>query len=156
MSAYNRSTKEISFAEVAPDVLQAVQAHIEKHNLGDILSAVSQCLLSTSEKIKKGLFSGPGPKLLAVTVILTQRWLILADRADQTAVFVRSMQLQDITVEDYEKSSFQSVLPDTGLNITGTLTDGSEKSLTFLPLGKDAAGERFKATLIQFVQEAKR
>ena len=156
MGDYNRSTKEISFEQISPDVMQTINKYIEKHNLGDILANASLCIVSTSEKLKKGLFSGSGPKLLVETVILTDRWLILADRVDQNAIFIKSMQLRDIVVEDYEKSMFYSKIPDTGMNITGMFTDASEKGTIFLPLGKDAAGEKFKEALIKSVQDAKK
>ena len=156
MGDYNRSTTEINLANISPDILQAIHKYIELHNLGDILNGVTHCIVSTSEKIKKGLFSGPGPKVLVETAFLTNRWLILADRVDQNVVFIKSMQLQDIVVEDYEKSLFYSKIPDTGLNITGRFTDASEQGLIFLPLGKDAAGEVFKEALIRAAQEAKK
>lgn len=156
MGDYNRSTTEISFANISPDIMQAIKKYIELHNLGDILNGVTNCIVSTSEKVKKGLFSGPGPKLLVETAILTNRWLILADRVDQNAVFIKSMQLRDIVVEDYEKSLFHSKIPDTGLNITGRFTDASEQGMIFLPLGKDTAGDAFKETLIHAAQEAKK
>ncbi|MBI3152749.1 MAG: hypothetical protein HYZ21_11490 [Chloroflexi bacterium] len=156
MGDYNRSTKEIAFEQISPDVTQSINKYIELHNLGDILADASICIISTSEKIKKGLFSGGGPKLLVETVILTNRWLILADRVDQNAIYIKSMQLRDIVVEDYEKSLFYSKIPDTGMNITGRFTDASEQGTIFLPLGKDAAGEKFKETLIRSAQDAKK
>lgn len=156
MGDYNRSTKEITFDEIPADVMQSVHTYIEKHTLGNILVDVSACIMSTSEKIKKGLFGGgPGPKMLVQTVILTNRWLILADRVDQNAVYIKSMQLRDITVEDYEKSSFNAMIPDAGMNINGQFTDASELGTIFLPLGKDEAGEKFKSILIETVQKAK-
>jgi len=154
MGDFNRSTKEISLDQIAPDVMQAINAYIEKYNLGDILSDVSYCIVSTSEKIKKGLFSGPGPKLFIQTAILTNRWLILADQADKNPILVRTMQLREITIEDYEKSSFYAMLPDTGLHVEGMF--GPEKGTFFLPLGKDAAGDAFKEAIIRLVQEAKK
>lgn len=157
MGDYNRSTKEIAVQEISAEVIQAVEKYIELHNLGNILEGISDCIVSTSEKIKKGLFgSGPGPKLLIQTAILTNRWLILADRVDQNALYIKSMQLRDIVVEDYEKSSFYALIPDTGMNVTGRFTDASENGSIFLPLGKDAAGEKFKEALIQAVQNAKK
>jgi hypothetical protein len=157
MGDYNRSTKEISFDSISADVMQAIHKYIETRNLGDILNGRSQCIISKNEKIKKGLFGGgPGPKSLVQVAILTNRWLILADRVDQNAIYIKSMQLKDITVEDYEKSSFYKMIPDTGLNITGMFTDASEKGTIFLPLGKDAAGEKFKEALIKSAQDAKK
>ena len=60
MGDYNRSTTEINLANISPDILQAINKYIELHNLGDILNGVTNCIVSTSEKVKKGLFSGPG------------------------------------------------------------------------------------------------
>ena len=156
MGDYNRSTKEISFEQIAPDVMQSINKYIEMHTLGDILKNTSVCIVSTSEKLKKGLFSGAGPKLLVETVILTDRWLILADRVDQNAIYIKSMQLKDIVVEDYEKSLFYARIPDTGMNISGMFTDASEKGTIFLPLGKDAVGDKFKEALIKSAQETKK
>ena len=156
MGDYNRSTKEIAFADIPVNVTQSINTYIEKHNLGDILANPVMCIVSTSEKIKKGLFGGgPGPKLLVQTVILTNRWLILADNVDQNALYIKSLQLRDITVEDYEKSSFYKMIPDTGMNISGIATDTPEKGTLFLPLGKDEAGEKFKSALIEITQKAK-
>ncbi|MFM8368540.1 MAG: hypothetical protein ACKOBD_07255 [Chloroflexota bacterium] len=156
MGDYNRSTKEIAFGEIPTNVIKSVQTYIEKHNLGDILASPIMCIVSTSEKIKKGLFGGgPGPKLLIQTAILTNRWLILADNVDQNALYIKSMQLRDITVEDYEKSSFYKMIPDTGMNVNGRFTDASEVGSIFVPLGKDEAGDRFKVQFIEAVQKAK-
>ncbi|MFM8874659.1 MAG: hypothetical protein ACKOGC_01210 [Anaerolineae bacterium] len=156
MGDYNRSTKEIAFGEIPTNVIKSVQTYIEKHNLGDILASPIMCIVSTSEKIKKGLFGGgPGPKLLIQTAILTNRWLILADNVDQNALYIKSMQLRDITVEDYEKSSFYKMIPDTGMTVNGRFTDASEAGSIFVPLGKDEAGDRFKVQIIEAVQKAK-
>lgn len=156
MGDYNRSTKEVAFKDIPSNVINSVRAYIEKHSLGDILASPVMCIVSTSERIKKGLFGGgPGPKLLIQTAILTERWLILADNVDQNALYIKSMQLQDITLEDYEKSSFYKMIPDTGINISGITTDTPEKGTLFLPLGKDAAGEKFKSALIETAQKAK-
>jgi hypothetical protein len=156
MGDYNRSTKKISFDQITPDVMQAIQKYIELHNLGDILNNVSHCIISTSDKIKKGLFGGPGPNLLVQTVILTNRWLILADRVDQNAIYIKSMQLADIVVTDYQKTQFHNVIPDSGLNLTGKFTDASEQGTMFIPLGEDEAGDEFKEAVIRLVQEAKK
>jgi hypothetical protein len=157
MGDYNRSTTEINFEDISPDVMQAIHKYIETRNLGDILKGVKQCIISNNEKIKKGLFGGgPGPKSLIQVAVLTDRWLILTDRVDQNAIYIKSMQLKDIVVEDYEKSSFYAMIADTGMNVTGMFTDASEKGTIFLPLGKDVPGEKFKEALIQSVQDAKK
>jgi hypothetical protein len=64
--------------------------------------------------------------------------------------------LSDIVVTDYEKSPFYSKIPDTGVQVTGRFTDTSESSTSFIGLGKDAAGEKFKSMLIGAVQNSKK
>jgi hypothetical protein len=105
---------------------------------------------------QKSLFGGPGPNLLVQTVILTNRWLILADRVDQNAIYIKSMQLADIVVTDYQKTQFHNVIPDSGLNLTGRFSDASEQGTMFMPLGEDEAGDEFKEAVIRSVQEAKK
>ena len=156
MGDYNRSTRELTL-EILPAAMSAVlKAHIEHYELGDVLSDVLICIEATSEKVKKGLFAGPGPKVMKMGVVLTKRWLFEIRAADNEAPYARSLRLADVVVEDYEKSSFYKVIPDTGVNITGQATGATESGTSFIGLGKDAAGERFKETLIRAVQEAKK
>lgn len=156
MGDYNRSSKEIAFGDIPVNVIKSIQTYVEKHNLGDILANPLMCIVSTSEKIKKGFLGrGAGPKLLIQTAILTNHWLILADNVDQNALYIKSMQLRDVTVEDYEKSQFYKMIPDTGVNVNGRFTDASEAGSLFMPLGKDDAGERFKSALMAAIQKAR-
>jgi len=156
MGDYNRSTREVTLASLSSETMDAINKHIELYNLGPILDDASICIEGNSEKIKKGLFSGPGTKNVKVVVILTPRWLLQVVKADKESVFARSAQLADIVVSDYEKSLFYSKIPDSGVEITGRFTDTSESSSSFIGLGKDAAGEKFKAMLIQAVQNTKK
>jgi len=89
-------------------------------------------------------------------MILTPRWLLQVIKSDNEAAFARSAQLTDIVVTDYEKSPFYAKIPDTGVEVTGRFTDTSESSMSFIGLGKDAAGEKFKKILIETVQNAKK
>jgi hypothetical protein len=91
-----------------------------------------------------------------VLAILTPRWLVQVIQSDNDAAFARSARLTDITVSDYEKSEFHAMIPDTGVNVSGRFTDAPENSSSFLGLGRDAAGERFKSMLIEAAQEAKK
>jgi len=156
MGDYNRSTIEIKLADFPLEISNALNKHIELYNLGPILNDALICVETNSEKIKKGLFSGPGPKSVKVTVILTPRWLLQIVKLDNNAVFARSAQLTDIVVVDYEKSPFYSKIPDTGVQVTGRFTDESESSTSFIGLGKDAAGEKFTAMLMEAAQKAKK
>ncbi len=156
MGDYYRSTRETKIESLSPELKAAVEKHIELHNLGPILNDALICIESNSEKIKKGLFAGPGAKAVKSTVILTPRWLIEIIKSDHDAAFARSAQLADITVTDYEKSPFYSKIPDTGIEVSGRFTDASEISMSFIGLGKDVVGEKFKAMLIEAVINEKK
>lgn len=155
MGDYNRSNRKLTIDDIGAEAKAVIQNHLEQYNLGDLLKDALFCIETKSEKIKKGLFSGPGGKLVISTVILTPRWLIQVLKSDSQAAFARSAQLRDITVSDYEKNPFYSKLPDTGLEVSGKFTDTSESGTSFFGLGKDDAGEKFKSALIEAVQKAK-
>jgi len=156
MGAYNRSTREVTLANLSSETTDVLNKHIELYNLGSILGDALICIEANSEKIKKGLFSGPGTKVVRSIIILTPRWLVQVIQSDNEAAFARSAQLTDIVVADYEKSPFYAKIPDTGVEVTGKFTDTSENSMSFIGLGKDAAGEKFKRILIEAVQNAKK
>jgi len=156
MGDYNRSTHEVTLANLSTETTGALNKHIELYNLGSILDDALICIEANSEKIKKGLFSGPEAKTVKAIMILTPRWLLQVIKSDNEAAFARSAQLTDIVVTDYEKSPFYAKIPDTGVEVTGRFTDTSESSMSFIGLGKDAAGEKFKKILIETVQNAKK
>jgi hypothetical protein len=131
----------ITPANLSAETTDTLNKHIELYNLGSILDDILICIESNSEKIKKGLFSGPGAKIVKSVILLTPRWLLQIIKSDDEAAFARSAQLTDIVVIDYEKSPFYSKIPDTGVEVTGRFTDTSESSMSFIGLGKDAAGK---------------
>ena len=102
MGDYNRSTREVTLASLSSETMDAIHKHIELYNLGPILGDALICIEENSEKIKKGLFSGPGAKNVKVVIVLTPRWLLQVVKADNESVFARSAQLADIVVSDYE------------------------------------------------------
>jgi hypothetical protein len=155
MSDYNRSTREVTLAGCSAEVTDALDKHIESFNLGRILDDVLICVEANAEKIKKGVFSGPGAKSVKTVIVLTPRWLMQVVKLDNEAPFARSARLSDIVVSDYEKNPFYSKLPDTGVEVSGKFTDTRESSSSFIGLGKDAVGEKFRGMLIQSVQNAK-
>jgi hypothetical protein len=77
-------------------------------------------------------------------------------KADNEPAYAHSVQLNDLVVMDYEKSPFYAKIPDTGVELTGHFADTAENSTSFLGLGKDAAGDKFKKLLIETVQNAKK
>jgi hypothetical protein len=156
MSDYSRSTREVTLSSCSAETMDALNKHIELYNLGPILNDVLICVEANAEKIKKGVFSGPGAKSVKTVIVLTPRWLVQVIKLDNENTFVRSARLSDIVVSDYEKNPFYSKLPDTGVEISGKFTDTRESSSSFIGLGKDAAGEKFRGMLAQAAKNAKK
>ena len=154
MSDWKRTTKEVTLEGLRPELLAAIGDHIEKYNLGTILSDVLMCIQSESEKIKKGLFGGA--ELAYTGAVVTPRWLVWAVSGTKMQAVVLSAQLADIVIQDYAQSSFAKLVPDTGFNVSGRFTDVSENGSAFIGLGSEPAGEKFKETVIAAAQEAKK
>jgi hypothetical protein len=64
--------------------------------------------------------------------------------------------LGDVVIEDYAHSSFAKLIPDTGINVSGRFTDVSENSSAFIGLDDGSAGKKFKETVIESAQSAKK
>ena len=80
--------------------MDAIQKHLERYTLGALLDNTMICVETRFDKIKKGLFSSPGKKLVVSTVILTPRWLIQLLKFDAKPVIVQSARLADNVAND--------------------------------------------------------
>jgi len=59
MSDWQRKTQEIPFKNLPPEMMIAINRHIEQYNLGPILSDTLMCIQTDSEAVKKGPFCWP-------------------------------------------------------------------------------------------------
>jgi len=154
MSEWKRSTREVTFEQLPPDVQAEIRKHIERYNLGDILSATSMSVQTDSEKAKKGLFGSA--EVVHQVALLTPRWLIWIASGTKTPVSAHSALLQDVVVQDYAKTPFVKMIPDSGIEVSGKFTDTSENASAFVGLEDNAAGEKFKTLVIESVQGVKK
>jgi len=154
MSDWKRTTNEVNFESLRPELSKAIKNHIEKYKLGTILSDALMCVQTVSEKIKKGLFGGE--EVLYMGAVVTPRWLVWATSGTKTQVAVLSALLNDIVIQDYAQTSFAKVISDTGLNVSGKITDVSENISSFIGLDESATGKRFMETVIRAAQDAKK
>lgn len=74
----------------------------------------------------------------------------------KTAVTLMSALLGDIVVKDYASTQFANLIPDSGIEVTGKFTDVAENVSAFLGLENNIVGKRFKETVIDAVQNAKK
>lgn len=105
MSDWKRRTRDVSFENLMPDMIAAINKHIEQYNLGPILSDVLMCIQTDSEKIKKGLFGGG--ETVYTGAVITPRWLLWVTSVTKTKPAVFSAQLNDVVVQDYADTQFQ-------------------------------------------------
>ncbi|HET9909392.1 MAG TPA: hypothetical protein VFQ23_22280 [Anaerolineales bacterium] len=154
MSDWKRITREISIENLLPEMVTAINKHIEQYNLGPILSEAVMCIQTDSEKVKKGLFGKA--ETVHTGAVITPRWLIWATSGSKTVTTVLSAQLNDIVVQDYTQTEFMKLIPDSGMNVSGKFTDVSEDSTAFIGLDDGIAGNKFKETVIKAVQDSKK
>lgn len=156
MSDWKRTTSEATLESLRPELSQAIRKHIELHNLGeDLLTGSLFCIQTDSEKVKKGFFQRGG-ELVYIGALLTPRWLIWAISGNKVGAAALSAQLRDITVQDYAKTPFAAHVPDSGIQVSGRLTDVSENSSAFIGLEDNAIGAKFKELAVQAAQDAKK
>ena len=154
MSDWIRKTQDVPFESLSPEMIAAINKHIDRYNLGPILSDAILCIQTDSLKEKKGLFSSE--ETVHTGAVITPRWLVWATSGTKTETTVLSAQLIDVVVQDYAQTEFAKMIPDSGLNISGKFTDVSENSTAFIGLDEGAAGNKFKETVIKAVQESKK
>jgi hypothetical protein len=154
MSEWKRSTHEIPFEQLPSDMKTEIQKHIERYNLGEILSDALMCIQTDSEKVKKGLFGSA--EIVHQGVIVTPRWLVWAISGTKTSTTAFSALLTDVVIQDYANTPFAKMIPDSGVEVTGKLTDVAENGSAFIGLEDNVVGKKFTETVINTVQNAKK
>ena len=150
MGDYTRATRECTFDSLRPDLSAELRTHVEKYNLGDILSKPVMCIETTSVKSKKGLF---GKEETSYTgAVLTKGWLIWTTITPKGPAGVLSARLAQLTVQDYAQTDFGKLVADSGLSVHGTFTNAQEVSTAFIGLEENAAGKKFRQAVIAAVQ----
>jgi len=154
MAEWNRSTRGFPPEALPPDLLAALQAHIEYFNLGAILEEAQQCIETTSVKKKGGTRA-------VVTAVLTPRWLAWVIRDDKGGLSALSVPLDQATVTDYAATPSYRLIPDEGVVVDGMLTgmvglQGNARTVHILMLGEEPAARRFKQSLFEAVQALKK
>jgi hypothetical protein len=131
-----------------------IQKHIERYNMGNILSDTLMWIQTDSEKNKKGFFSSA--EVVQMGAVITLRWLVWVVNGTKTSATALSALLTDIVVQDYVNTLFAKMVPDSGIEVGGKFTDAAENATAFLGLEDNAAGKKFKETVISAIQNAKK
>jgi hypothetical protein len=131
----------------------AIRKHIEKYKLGDVEASLLICCETTSTTQKTGLFAN-GYETILSGMMVTAQLLVWTNRKEKGNPLVRSALLRNIEVQDFENTAMYRVNPDSGMNITGRYTDVTKQGQTFIGLGTDPAGEKFRQILQHAIQRA--
>lgn len=152
MNVYTRSTRECTFGDMNPGLVAAIRKHIELNGLDDTESTPLVCFETTSMHPKKGLFAN-GTETIITGVLITANMLIWTTEKERNPI-VMSALLRNIDAQDFENTAMYKVKPDSGMNITGRYTDITKHGRSFIGLGTDPGGEKFRQMLQHAIQKA--
>jgi len=153
MSASTRTTRECTFKELSLEVQTAIQKHVEQYQLGAFETSLLICCETTSTGQKTGFF-GSGNEPTFTGMFVTPHLLVWTNGSGRGKPTAHSALLRNIDAHDFENTAMYRVKPDSGLNITGRYTDVNKQGQTFLGLGPDPAGEKFRQVLQHAIQKA--
>jgi hypothetical protein len=152
MNAYTRSTLECTFAEMRPELAAAIRRHIETYKLGDIESSLLICCETTSKRQKAGLIAN-GDETTFTGMLVTTQLLVWTNGNKKGKPVVTSALLRNIDAHDFENTAMYQVKPDSGMNISGRYTDVTKQGQSFIGLGSDPTGEKFRHVLQHAIQK---
>ena len=153
MSAYTRSTRECTIGNMNPELATAIQKHITTYKLEDIETDLIICCETTSTHKRTGLFAS-GNETTITGMFVTTQYLVWSGEKENGKLAVTSALLRNINAHDFENTAMYKVKPDSGINISGRYTDVTRQGQTFIGLGTDSAGEKFRQALQHAIQKA--
>lgn len=154
MGDWNRSTRECPIESLSPEMASAIHKHVEQYNLGPILSEALLCVETRSDRIRKGLFGGG--EVVMTGAVVTPAWLIWAISGAKAGATVMSARLAEVVIQDYAMTQMGRMVPDTGVEVSGSFTDVHERASAFIGLDDGSAGRKFKEVVLKALQEAKK
>jgi hypothetical protein len=159
MGDYRRSTRECTFDRLRPELVEAIRAHAQQHDLGDVEHEALICCETTNEKIKSGglfgkLLGGDPDRVHYSGLVVTPRWLIWATSGAKRGTTVLSNRLHDTEVHDIESMPYNELMKDTGLEVTAFFTGRLERAQAFIGLGPEPAAQNVRSVLKDALRKA--
>ncbi len=155
MGDWLRITHDCTFEGLPAEMTAAINKHVELYHLGFAPSQAAACIETTSKKAKKGVLER-GDQSVQTGLLLASGWLLWAIRADDPEITVMSARLTDITVQDYAVTPLARLVPDSGIEITGSFTDVAQRGSSFIGLDAGPAAREFRQRLVDAVEAAKK
>ncbi|MFC4055003.1 hypothetical protein ACFOY4_35400 [Actinomadura syzygii] len=153
---YERSSRRCEPDALDPAVRDALMEHGEAHQLGDVATAARMCCVTRSVRLKRpGLLArltksgDPDTEHTTITLLLP-RYLVVAVTGAQRGIHVRSIRLEDVSLDSALPASL-----DTGISATGPWSGTPEHSSFHIALGDDPDGNAFLTELRTAITKAK-
>ena len=145
MSSATRRTRACTLEALDGELRAALRTHITELGLEDIESDILMCCETITVHQKKGFQRGIRTTLSAVYV--TPKWLVWADSHGPNDAAAGAVQLNQIDVGEDRSNIRYPITPAQWLNITGRHTDQPKTGVTFIALGTEADGQKFRRIL---------
>lgn len=85
---------------------------------------------------------------------MTTERLIWAAGAEGNELVVLAARLRDIHVQDYESTEMYRLVNDSGVNISGPLSDSVQPATSFIGLGSEPAAIKFRKLLRSAIENS--
>lgn len=143
MSNYKRSTRECTFVELQPGLLQAMRAYFTEHAMAGIESQILMCCETISERKKSGklaaLLGENSEQVYRLAAFVTPEWLVWARSGETTNTRVAAANLKNVRVRQLDSLLFK----ENGIEIEGFLDGSFTKVHGSIALGPEPSADRF-------------
>lgn len=156
---YQRSSTATTADRLDRTLRDAINAHAEANQLGNVLADVTTACETRSVRLyKNGLLatitgSGDPDREHRTLALLTPRYLVIAVTGEKRGIHVRSARLETITL-----NSSLGLVADSGITVAARWSGAVAEQATaafHLGLGDDQAGRTFSSVLSDAVTNAK-
>ncbi len=160
MAGFNRYTRECTFSQFRPELMQAMCDYIENQKLVGIEGNILMCCETTSEKKTSdenssvlAFLTESDPDTICYTgMFVTPEWLVWARVGDKSGTLVTSANLKNVRVKPFN-SRFTK---DTGLEVSGFIGDSPGRVKGYIGMGPEEAAQKFCEEVVQAAEKVRR
>jgi hypothetical protein len=155
---WERATRVCSTIDLQPDLLAALRAYIELHELEGAEAQALVCWQTESRRLKKPSMMERLARATAVSVlqavIVTPTRLLWADLTEKREASAHSELLAGMQVTDYEKGPGFDLIPDHGVEVYGIHGQQGRVGTVFFGMGEGPDADKARTTLKAAVRAA--
>jgi hypothetical protein len=160
LADFNRYTRECSFSELRPELIEAMRDYFENQKMVGIEVDILMCCETTSEKKTSGENTGvlaflteSDPDTTVYTgMFVTPQWLVWARSGDKSGTLVTSAHFRNVKVKPYS-SRFND---DTGLEVSGFIGDAPGRVKGYIGMGPEEAAQKFCEEVVQAADKVRK